>query len=133
VEWAFVCGLRKLRFGPGFRTGKRTVETKYFRLFLSWWISLSLFPFLAENCMGFGLKMAGNGCSQRRGFQLFDPELLWCGDVAYEEENSCLFIKRIVGSVCMTMKIFKVLKMARESSIDMSCEILNSFQSVSKS
>ena len=83
VECAFIYGLRKPRlFGPGSRTGKRTVETIYFPLFLSCWISLSLFPFLTENCMGFGLEIVGNGCSQCRGFKLFDPRLLWCGGAA---------------------------------------------------
>ena len=89
VECAFIYGLRKPRFGPGFRTRKRTVETIYFSL-----ISILLdfpkpfFHFLLKIAWGFGLETAGNGCSQCRGFQFFDPKLLWCCGAASEKQNS---------------------------------------------
>jgi hypothetical protein len=69
------------------RVGQRVGQRFKQYFFLSCCISLSLFPFPTENCMGFGLEMAGKGCSQCRGFQLLDPKLLWCGGAALEEEN----------------------------------------------
>jgi hypothetical protein len=94
VRCLILCGMclylwsEKTKIWTRLQNGKRTVETIHFRLFPSCWISLNLFPFLTENCMGFGLEMAGNSCSPCRGFQFFDPKLLCCGGAASEEKNS---------------------------------------------
>ena len=85
---AFVYDYSKRKFGPAIKMDKETVKSTFFVYFYHAGFFPSLFLFTAENCVGFGLKMAENNCNECREFRLFDPTLLWFGGASSEEKNS---------------------------------------------